>query len=200
MNPGPDSTTIPTNWLWLNQWNANWIIGKIKEISSKPIMSTLPLSMKQSWPTRLRKLITPGLAAVRLVRLKNNGGGLLMTIKHTIPFVDNTNTHTQSADPYQEQKGISIAIPNGQQQYKHNINILPHNSCSSSIDSAPPQQQRNVAYCRVYWCALTKTEEANNQPKKSIQSTTSFLTRMKQRGYRQMAGELGPTSACTPIT
>ena len=46
----------------------------------------------------------------------------------------------------------------------------------------------------------TKTKEANNQPTKSMQPTTPFITRMKLRGYRQMAGQLRPTSVWPPMT
>ena len=46
----------------------------------------------------------------------------------------------------------------------------------------------------------TKTKEANSQPTKSIQPTTPFLARMIPRGYRQMAGQLRPTSIWPPMT
>ena len=66
---------------------------------------------------------------MRLDRQKNKGGGLLMLIKETIPFVDNTAALPQSTDPHLEQRGISITMPNRQQLHIHNINIPP---CSSS--------------------------------------------------------------------
>ena len=44
-----------------------------------------------------------------------NKGGLLMLFKETNPFVDNTTTLPQSADPHLKQKGISITMPNLQQ-------------------------------------------------------------------------------------
>ena len=46
----------------------------------------------------------------------------------------------------------------------------------------------------------TKTKEASNKQTKSMQPTTSFSTRMKLRGYRQMDGQLRPTSVWPPMT
>ena len=47
---------------------------------------------------------------------------------------------------------------------------------------------------------VTKTKEANNYLTKSMQPATPFLARMKLRGYRQMAGQLRPTSVWPPMT
>ena len=58
---------------------------------------------------------TTGCAAVRHDRHKNKGGGVLMLVKDTISFDDNTASLPQSADPHQEQQGISIAMLNRQQ-------------------------------------------------------------------------------------
>ena len=88
-------------------------------------MSTLPLS-KKSKPRK-----TPGWAAVRLDRNKNKGGGLLMLIKYTMPFVDKTAALPQSADPHLKQQGILITMPNLQQLHIHNIYIPPRSSCSA---------------------------------------------------------------------
>ena len=74
--------------------------------------------------------MTPGWAAVRLYHHKNKGGGLLMLIKGTIPFVNNT------ADPHLEQQGILIAIPNRQQLHIHNIYTPPRCSCSAGHNSS----------------------------------------------------------------
>ena len=74
---------------------------------------------------------TLGWTAVRLDRHKNKSGDLLMLIKDTIPFVDNTAALPQSADPHLEQQGISTTMPNRQQQHIHNIYIPPRSSCSA---------------------------------------------------------------------
>ena len=79
---------------------------------------------------------TPGLAAERLDRHKNKGGGLLMLIKDTITFVDNTAALPQSADAHLEQQGISITMPNRQQLHIHNIYIPPRSSCSAGHNAS----------------------------------------------------------------
>ena len=79
---------------------------------------------------------TPGWAALRLDRKKNKDGGLLMLIKDTIPFVDNTAAHPQSADPHLAQQGISITMPNRHQLHIHNIYIPPHSSCRAGHNAS----------------------------------------------------------------
>ena len=93
-------------------------------------MSTFPLTNKT------KPLKTPGLAAVRLDRYKNKGGSLLILIKDTIPFVDNTDALPHSADPHLEQQGISITMPNHQQLHIHNIYIPPRSSCSAGHNAS----------------------------------------------------------------
>ena len=154
INPGPDSTPTPTNCLRLMQWNANGISGKITELLTFLHSNNVNISAIQE--TRLtnktKPLKTPGWAAVRLDRHKNKGGGLLVLIKDTIHFVDNTAALSQSADPHLEQQGISITMPNRQQLQIHNIYIPPRSSSCwpQHIVRAPPQKQRNVAYCWEY--------------------------------------------------
>ena len=130
MNPGPVSTPTPTNCLHMMQWNANGISGKITELltflhSNNAAIQEVKLTNK-TMPHK-----TPGWAAVRLDRHKNKGGDLLMLIKDTTSFVDNTTALPQSADPHLEQQGISIAMPNRQQLHIHNIYIPPRSSCSA---------------------------------------------------------------------
>ena len=79
---------------------------------------------------------TPGWAAVRLDRHKNKGGCLLMLIKDTMPFVENTTARPQSADPHLEQQDISIAMHNRQQLHIHNIYIPPRGSCRAGHNAA----------------------------------------------------------------
>ena len=83
-----------------------------------------------------KPLKTPGWTAVRLDRNNNKGGGLLMPIKDTIPFVDNTAALHQSADPHLEQHGISITMPNCQQLHINNIYIPPRGSCSAGHNTS----------------------------------------------------------------
>ena len=94
---------------------------------------------------------TLGWSAVRIDNHKNKGDGLLMPFKDTIPFVDCTAALPQSADPHLEQQGISITMPNHQLLHIHNI-YIPRAllRCAQRIDSAPPQQQLNVAHCWGY--------------------------------------------------
>ena len=130
MNPGPVSTPTPINCLQLMQWNANAISEEITELLT--FLHSNNVNIAAIHETKLtsvtKPLKTPGWAAVRLYRYKNKGGGLLMLIKDTIPFVDNTAAIPQSADPHLEQQGISIAIPNRQQLHIHNIYIPPRSS------------------------------------------------------------------------
>ena len=73
---------------------------------------------------------------MRLDRHKNKGGGLLMLIKGTINFFDNTAAFPQSADPHLEQQGILIAMPNRQQLHIHNIYIPSRSSCSAGHNAS----------------------------------------------------------------
>ena len=133
MNPGTVSIPKLTNCLRPMQWNANGISGKINVLLTYLHINNVNIAaIQESKLTNKNKpLITPGWAAVRLDRHKNKGGGLLMLIKDTIPFVDNTATLHQSADPHLEQQGISIAMPNRQQLHVHNIYIPSRSSCSA---------------------------------------------------------------------
>ena len=139
MNPGPDTTLTHTNCLRLMQWNASWICGKITELVTFLHSNNVNIAAVQETKltNKTKPLKTPGLAAVRLDRHKNKGGSLLMLIKDTIPFVDNTAALPQSADPHLKQQGILIT--------------MPHSSCSAGHnDCEPHQQQQNVAYCCGY--------------------------------------------------
>ena len=130
MIPGPDSTPKLINCLRLMQWNANGIIGKITEMLTFLHSNNVNISAIQETKltNKTKPMITTGLAGVRLDRHKNKGGGLLMLIKDTILFVDNTVALQQSADLLLEQHGISITMPNRQQLHIHNIYITPRSS------------------------------------------------------------------------
>ena len=133
MNPLSVSTPTPTNCLRLMQWNTNGISGRIAELMtflhSNNVKIAAIQETKLTIKTKPHKM--PGWAAVRLDRHKNKGGGLLMLIKDTIPFVDKTAALPQSADPHLDQQGISILMPNRQQLHIHNIYIPPRSSCSA---------------------------------------------------------------------
>ena len=67
---------------------------------------------------------------------KNKGVGLLMLIKDTIPFVDNTAILPQSAYPHLEQQGILIMMPNHHQMHILSICILPRSCCSAGHNAS----------------------------------------------------------------
>ena len=138
MNPKPVSTPTPTNCLRLMQCNAKGISGKITELLTFLHNNNVNIAAiqetKLTYKTKPHK--TQGWAAERLDRHKNKGGGLLMLIKDTIPFVDNTAALPQSADSHLEQRGISITMPNRQQLHIHNICIPPCSSCSAGHNAS----------------------------------------------------------------
>ena len=119
-------------------WNANGFSGKITELLTFLHSHNVNIdAIQETKLTNKNKLLkTPGWAAVRLDRHNNKGGGLLMLIKDTIPFDDNTAAFPQSADPHLEQQGISIAMPNRQQLHIHNIYIPPRSSCSAGYNAS----------------------------------------------------------------
>ena len=106
MNTGPDSTPTPTptNCLQLMQWNANGISGKITELLTFLHSNNVNFAAIQETKLTIKTkpLRTPGWSPVRLDRHKNKGSGLLMLIKDTIPFFDNTADHPQSVDAHLE--------------------------------------------------------------------------------------------------
>ena len=138
MNPGPDSTPTPTNCLRLMQWNANGISGRITELLTFLHSNNVNIAAVQEskLTNKTKPLKTPGWEALRLERHKNKCGGLLMLIKDTIPFVDNTAALPKSADPHLEQQVISITIPNRQLLHIHNIYIPPRSSCSAGHNAS----------------------------------------------------------------
>ena len=137
MNPGAVLTPTPIS-LRLMQLNVNGISGKITEfltfLHSKNVNITAIQEAKLT--NKTKPLKTPGWAAVRLDHHKNKGGGLLMQIKDTIPFVYNTAALPQSADPHLEPQGISITMPSRQQLHIYNIYIPPRSSCSAGHNAS----------------------------------------------------------------
>ena len=138
MNPGPVLTPAPTNCLRLIQWNANGISGKITGLLTFLHSNNVNIAaiIETKLTNQTNSLKTPAWAAVRLDRHKNKGGGLIMLIKDTISFVDNTAALPQSADPHLEQQSISYTIPNPQQLHIHNIYIPPPSSCSAGHNAS----------------------------------------------------------------
>ena len=174
MNPWAESTPTPTNCIRLVQWNANGISGKITELltffHSNNVYFTAIQETKLA--NKSKPLKTTGWAAVRLDRHRNKGGGLLMLVKDSIPFFDNTDTHPQSVDPHQEQQGISITMPNRQQLHIYNIYIPPR-SCLIFSHNASKAHLPSNNKCRLLIGILmritpdgirtqTKTKEAKN--------------------------------------
>ena len=135
ISPGPVSSPTPTSCLRLMRWNANGISGKITELPTFLHSNNVNIVFIQE--TKLTKpLKTPGWAAVRLDRYKNKGGDLLMLIRDTIPFVDNTTALPQSANLHLEQQGNSITMPYRQQLHILNIYIPPRSSCSAGHNAS----------------------------------------------------------------
>ena len=151
MNPGPVSTPTPTNCLRLVQWNANGISGRINELLTFLHSNNVNIAAIQE--TKLTNMTkphkTPGWAAVRLDSHKNNGGGLLMLMKDTIPFVGNTTALPQSADHHLEQQGISITMPNRQRLHNHNVYIPPRSSRSAGHNASIAQLVSNNEMSRI---------------------------------------------------
>ena len=88
---------------------------------------------------------------MRLDSHKNKGGGLLVLINDTIPFVENTAALPHSADPHLEQQGISITMPNRQQLHIHNIYIPPRSSCSSGHNASIAHLLSNNEMSLIVW-------------------------------------------------
>ena len=132
-NPGPTSTPTATYYLRLLQWNANGISGKIIELLTFLHSNNVNIAAIQETEltNKTRPLKSPGWALVRLDHHNNKGGEMLVLIKDTTLFVDNTAVLPQSSAPPMEQQGISVAMPNGQQLHIHNIYIPPRSSCSA---------------------------------------------------------------------
>ena len=120
------------------QWNANRISGKITELLTFLHSNNVNIAAIQETKLtiKIKPLSTPGWATVRLDRHKNKVGGLLVLIKDTIPFDDNTAALPQSVDPHLEQQGISIAMHNRQQLHIHNIYIPPRSSFSAGHNAS----------------------------------------------------------------
>ena len=138
MNPGPVSTPTPTNCLRLTQWNVNGISGKITELLTFLHSNNVNIAAIQETKltNKTKPPKTPGWTAVRLDRHKNKGGGLLMLIKDTIPYVNNTAALPQSTDPHLEQQGISITMPNRRKLHNHYIYIPPRFSCCAGHNAS----------------------------------------------------------------
>ena len=84
------------------QCNANRISKKITELPTfRHSNNVNTVVIQESKLTNKTKpLKTPGWAAVLLDHHKNKGGGQLMPIKDTIPFVDNMAALPQPTDPH----------------------------------------------------------------------------------------------------
>ena len=89
INLRPVSTTTPTNCLRLTQWNANGISGKIAELLTFLHSNNVNIAANQEtkMTNKAKPLKTPGWAAVRFDRQKNNGGGLLMQFDTCFPGI-----------------------------------------------------------------------------------------------------------------
>ena len=140
MNPGPDTTPTSTNCQRMMQWNANEISGKNHRTTDywrNPQQNVNIAAIQEAkLINKTKPLRTPRWVTVRLDHHKNRDGGLLMLIKNTIPFVNNTAALPQSADPHLGQQGISITLPNRQQLHIRNLYIPPRSSCSAGHNAS----------------------------------------------------------------
>ena len=120
------------------QWNVNKISSKVTDLLTLHHSNNVNITAihETKLTNKTKPLKTPEWAAVRLDHHMNKGGGLLMLIKDTIPFVDNTAALPQSADPHLEQQGISITMPNRQQLHIRNIYFPPRSSCSAGHNTS----------------------------------------------------------------
>ena len=138
MKPGPVSTPTLTNCLRLMHWIASGISGKVTELLK--FLNSNNVSIAAIQETKLNNKTkphtTPGWVAERLDCQKNRGGGLLMLIKDTNPFVDYTTAHPQSSEPHLEQQGISITLPSRQQLHIRNIYTPPRSSCGAGDNAS----------------------------------------------------------------
>ena len=153
MNPGQVSTPTPINCLRLMQWNANGISGKITELLTFLHSNNVNIAaIKETRLTNKTKTLkTPRFAAVRLDRHKKKCGGLLMLIKDSIPFVDNTAALPQSADPHLQQQGITFTMPNRQKFHIHDIYIQPRSSCSAGHNASIAHLLSNNEMSLIVW-------------------------------------------------
>ena len=212
MNPGPDSTPKPTNCLQLKEWNANGISGNITELLTLLHSNNVNIAAIQE--TKLTNntepLKTSGWLVVRLDRHKSRDGGLPMLIKDKIP---NRRQHGRSTTVNQSSSGATrhfITMPNRQQLHIRNIYIPSRSSCSADHNTSIAHLLSNKEMSLIVgdinahhsrWDTNTNEDERSEQlADKSIQPTTPFLTRMKLRGYRQMAGQRRPTSVWPSMT
>ena len=196
MNPGPVSTPTPTNCLRRMQWNANGISGNITELLTFLHMNNVNIAAIQETKltNKTKPLKTPGWAAVRLDRHKNKGGGLLMLIKDTIPFVYNTAALPQSADAHLEQQSISIAMSNRQHLHIHNIYIQQRSSCSAGHNTSISNLLSNIEMSLIFgdinahhsrWDTNTHEDERGEQLADEIDAIDYTIHNEKQATRRQ---------------
>ena len=71
---------------------------------------------------------------------------MIMLIKDTIPFIDNTAALPQSADPHLEQHGISITMQNRQHLHIHNI-FIRHVAVAALVTIHRPRTSSATKKC-----------------------------------------------------
>ena len=120
------------------EWFANVISGKVTELLTFLHSNNVNIAAIQETKltNKTKPLKTPGWLAVRLDRHKNKGSGLLMLVKNTIPYVDNTAALPQSSDPHLEQQGTSITMPNRRQLHIHIVYIPPRSNCCAGHNTS----------------------------------------------------------------
>ena len=122
-------------------------------------------------------------------RHKNKGGGLLMQIKDTTPFVDNTAAQPQSSDSHLGHQGISITMSIRQRLHIHNVYIPPRCSCStgnytsnalliSKKKMSPIAGDTNAHHSR--WDTNRYKEERGEQPADVIDTADYTILRKNE--------------------
>ena len=168
-------------------------------------------AIQETKPTNKTKpLKTPGLAAVQLDRHKNKGGGLLMLIKDTIPSSTTRSLFISQPILIWSIKAFRLQCPIAN-NCTSTTSAFRHVAVAALVTTHRSRTSSATTKCRLLlWILMritpdgirtqTKTKDANNELTKSMQPTTPFLARIKLRGYRQMAGQLRPTSVWPPMT
>ena len=213
MNPGPVLTPTPTNCLRLMQWNANGISGKITELLTFLHSNNVNIAVIQEskLTNKTKPLKTPGWAVVRLDRQQEQWWRP----------ANSNQRHDHRRRQHGRSSSVSRSSSGATRHFYHNVQIannftsttstFRHVAVAALVTTHRSRTSSTTTKCRLSLGILmritpdeirtqTKTKEANNVLMKSMLPTTPFLTRMKQRGYRQMAGQLRPTSAWPPMT
>ena len=169
MNLGPDSTPTPTNYLRLIQWNANGISGKITELLTFIHNDNVDIATIQE--TKLINKTKP---------LRTPGWAAVRLDRHKI------------------KGGGLLMLIKDPIPFVDNMAALPQSADphleQQCISIMMPYRQQLHILIYIYILPRSSCSAGHHS-----RWDTPFLARMKQRGYRQMAGQIRPTSVWPPI-